>query len=346
MAASDPWRSLARTLIGDPELTGIEVAVQAGLDFEHTRRLWRALGFPPVPDDERVFARSDVAVLQAIRTLVAQQGNDWDVFLQLTRVTGQSLARVAEAQVSSNSALTALMKMDVSDEAKIDLIAARIGSLVPKLEPLLGYVWRRHLLAALLRLAAAGQSQTAGGRVLAVGFADLVGFTAISQQLSEHELAEMVDRFEQVAYEHIPHHGGRVVKMIGDEVMFSVESAVAAADIALGLVDAHANESKLPGVRAGLALGPTLSWEGDLFGPTVNLASRLVNIARPGTVLISDELAKELEADARFALRQLRPLALKGIGRVRATVLRRAAVESTDAPAARRRPERGRRRKE
>lgn len=322
MSTSDTWHELARMLIGDPELTGAEVAEQAGIDFEDTRRLWRALGFPPVPDDQRIFARSDVAVLRQIYALNAQQGTDPEIILQLTRVTGQSLARVAEAQVASSSELSTLLGADLSEQDKIALIATRIGALLPHLEPLLGYVWRRHMLAALLRLLAASGKESAAGRTLVVGFADLVGFTAISQQLDERELAAMVDRFEQLAYEHIPHHGGRVVKMIGDEVMFSVDDVSAAAEIALALVEANRPDTQLPEVRAGLALGKTLSWEGDLFGPTVNLASRLVNIARPSTVLISDELASALPP-TRFSLRTLRPLTLKGIGRTRVTVLRR-----------------------
>jgi len=208
----------------------------------------------------------------------------------------------------------------------------RTAALVPQLEPFLGYVWRRHLLAALMRAVA---TPPAASRTLIVGFADLVGFTAISQQLSEHELAAMVDRFEALAYEHIPERGGRVVKMIGDEVMFSGEHAETAAEIGLALVDAYAGDESLPEVRVGLALGPTLSWEGDLFGPTVNLASRLVNIARPGTVLVSDELGAALQAQDKFVLRHLRPLHLKGIGRVRFWVLRPAATVG-DAPSSRR----------
>ena len=87
--------------------------------------------------------------------------------------------------------------------------------------------------------------------------------------------------------------GGRVVKMIGDEVMFAVDDGAFAADIAIALVEALVRDPDLPGVRVGLASGPTLSWEGDLYGPTVNLASRLVNIARPNSVHISDELDPE-----------------------------------------------------
>ncbi len=116
--------------------------------------------------------------------------------------------------------------------------------------------------------------------------------------------------------------------MIGDEVMFAVEDGVAAAEIALGLVEAYASDETLPDVRVGLALGPTVSWEGDLFGPTVNLASRLVNLARPSTILISDDLGQQLEGSPAFTLRHLRPARLKGIGRVRSWVLRRAAEGS------------------
>ena len=86
----------------------------------------------------------------------------------------------------------------------------------------------------------------------------------------------------------------------------------------------RARDSLVPDVRIGLASGPTLSWEGDLYGPTVNLASRLVNFARPGTVLLADELGARLTDDPRFELRHLRPVRLQGIGRVRPWALRRA----------------------
>jgi adenylate cyclase len=332
MTPSATWRAVSRSLIGEPELTGPEVASRAGVDFEHARRLWRALGFAPVPDDERVFTRSDVEMLRGVRSLLDQQTAEPEVLLQLTRVTGQSLARVAEAQVAASAERFAVIRSaGASDEDAVEAIVSGIGSMVPTFEPFLGYVWRRHLLAAVFRFAAAGGDQPAAARRLAVGFADLVGFTAISQQLSEHELAAMVDRFEALAYEHIPERGGRVVKMIGDEVMFTVEDAVTAAEIGLALVEAHAGDQVLPEMRVGLAIGPTLSWEGDLFGPTVNLASRLVNIARPGTVLVSEDLGEMLqEAQAAFVLRHLRPVGLKGIGRVRVWVVRRAPTGSPD----------------
>ena len=124
----------------------------------------------------------------------------------------------------------------------------------------------------------------------AVGFADLVGFTALSQQVDEHVLAAVVDRFESIAYDTVVKLGGRVVKMIGDEVMFVVDDVRPAVEIALTLAEAYSRDEELSEVRVGLACGPTLEREADYYGPTVNLASRIVNIAFPGSVVTSDDV--------------------------------------------------------
>jgi adenylate cyclase len=245
--------------------------------------------------------------------------------LQLTRVTGQSLARVAEAHVATRVDQLDLPQGATEPDRVVDALVAGFEPLLPTLESLLSYVWRRHLVAAMFRVAAAGGTDVMRTGALAVGFADLVGFTAISQQLDAAELAALVDRFEALAYEQIARRGGRVVKMIGDEVMFSADTPAIAAEIALALVAAYAGDAALPEVRVGLAYGPALSFEGDLFGPTVNLASRLVNIARPGTVLVSEELAAQFHDTPDFTLRSLRPLRLKGIGRSQVSVLRPGA---------------------
>jgi len=320
--SSDPREALAEGLLGTAAFTTLEVAREAGVEPGQARRLWRALGFPPVEDDERLFTRADVEILRAVHALIELESVNSDDLLQLTRVIGQSLARVADAQVTAAAERLERVRTEAaSDEVAVGELLGRITALAPSLEQFLGYVWRRHLLAAVWRRAA---QPSAADRILTIGFADLVGFTARSQALDPHELAAMVDRFEAIAYEHIPERGGRVVKMIGDEVMFAVDDGAFAADIAVALVEAHAREADLPDVRVGLARGPTLSWEGDLFGPTVNLASRLVNLARPRTVLVSDELGAQLRDDPRFDLRHLRPIKLKGIGRTRLWVLQRA----------------------
>lgn len=323
MQLSAPWRPLAEALLGKAEFTANEVAESAGVTIDHARRLWQALGFPPVADDERIFTRSDVEILRAVRVLSETQGTEPADQLTQARVIGQALERIADTQVTIGAArLDWLRPEPAQDETSITELVQRIVALAPSLEQFLGYVWRRHLLAAVLRASAA---PSATDRTLTIGFADLVGFTAFSQALDGRELAAMVDRFEAIAYEHIPARGGRVVKMIGDEVMFTVDEGTVAAEIALALVEAHQRDAELPDLRVGLASGPTLSWEGDVYGPTVNLASRLVNLARPRAVLVSEDLGQQLEGNAAFALRHLRPVSLQGIGRVRAWVLRRAA---------------------
>jgi len=321
-ATDDPWRKVADELLGTPELTPLEVAHESGMDPEQARRLWQAMGFPPVSDDDRLFTRSDVAILREVRRLIEIDVADRDDVVQLTRVVGQALARVADAQVTASATrLEKALRESGAEALDADAIAERVVQLAPRLERFLAYVWRRHLLASLRRrasLAAEGDSR------LAVGFADLVGFTPLSQALEPHELAVTVDRFEAIAYEHVPEHGGRVVKTIGDEVMFATEDPVAAAEIALSLAEAYHHEKDLPGVRVGLAAGPVLAWEGDLYGPTVNLASRLVNLAHANSVLVSDELGATLRDVPGFALKHLRAVHLQGLGRARSWVLRRA----------------------
>jgi adenylate cyclase len=165
--------------------------------------------------------------------------------------------------------------------------------------------------------------------VMAVGFADMVGFTVLSQHLGDEELAAVVARFEELAHDTVVALGGRVVKMIGDEVMFVVQSASGAAQIGLSLAEAYASDDLLSDVRVALAVGPVLVKDGDFYGPVVNLASRLVNVARPGTVLISDEfkLALEAESAENIDTRPLRTRSLKDLGRVQMWKLIRAGSE-------------------
>jgi len=333
---SDDFRLIAEALLGKAEFTSLEISQQSGVDLEQAMRLWQALGFPPVPPEQRVFTRADVEILQTVRSLIEQQDPEPAALMQLTRVIGQSLSRVSDAQVTATSERLVRDRGEAShaarNAARAELddsnpLVERIRMFAPSIERFLAYVWRRHLLAAILRLSAV---PAAADRTLSVGFADLVGFTALSEALDPHELAAMVDRFESTTYEQIVARGGRVVKMIGDEVMFAVDEAAMAAEIGLALVEAHAGDSALPDVRVGLAHGPMLAWEGDLFGATVNLASRLVNFARPNTALVSEEFGQLLSEQPAFALRHLRAVNLQGIGRVRMWVLRRAARSSEE----------------
>jgi len=319
------WRTVSDAVLGKPELSGTEVAERAGVSVEQARRFWQALGFPAVAQDDRVFTRRDADVLRFASQLIEEGEIDPTVLLQMARASGQALARVANMHVSSvaDRIETVLRQRDLSNGETVDIIATLAESVVRAHDSFLGYIWRRHLLAAVSQVVASADVRTAQGETAVVGFADLVDFTAVTQQLSESQLAELVDRFERIAYQHIPDRGGRVIKMLGDEVMFSHSDPHAAADIALDLVAACHAEELLPDVRVGIAVGPMLAWEGDLYGSTVNLASRLVGVARPGTVLVSNDLAQRLENDEAFTLREIPRVKLQGIGRMRPWVLRR-----------------------
>jgi adenylate cyclase len=223
---------------------------------------------------------------------------------------------------------------------------ARVASTsLPAMGRLLEFAWRRHVQAATRRAMLIRTRGTVEGvsPTLAVGFADMVGYTVLSQHIEEAQLAAVVSRFEELAYDTVTGLGGRVVKMIGDEVMFVVESATAAAEIGLGLSEAYADDELLSDVRVGLAIGPVLIQDGDFYGPVVNLASRVVNIANPGTVLMSDEFHSQLEAEIQeangadrangeesatgsgteFVSKALRPRNLKHLGRVQVWKLSR-----------------------
>ncbi|HYC56381.1 MAG TPA: adenylate cyclase regulatory domain-containing protein [Candidatus Binatia bacterium] len=326
-------RATASTaLLGKPELSSDDVAALSGISSEQAGRLWQALGFPSVMPDEKIFTRRDVDVLRFIHDLFAQGALDPDVLVQTARATGQSLARIANMHVLSMAQQieAAVRSGELSDSGAADRVAAIAEGIVASHEPFLSYIWRRHLLAAISQTAASAGEKAGEGESSVVGFADLVDFTAMSERMTERELAAVVDRFEAIAYQEIPDRGGRVIKMLGDEVMFHNADAVAGADTALALSRACAADDLLPAVRVGLALGPTLAWEGDVYGRTVNLASRLVGVARPGTVLLSDELAQRVQAGTDLVLRELPPTRLKGIGRARIWVLRAPEKETVD----------------
>ena len=239
-----------------------------------------------------------------------------EVTYGMTRVVGSSMARVASALVDAVSARAeeAMRKAADTPESALEPLATETGGFLPMFPSVLEQVWRRHLqVAARRRLLRAEGDENTG---LVVGFADLVGFTALSQQVSDEELAHVVGQFEQLAYDVVVAGGGRVLKMIGDEVMFLVEDPLAAVEIALGLAEASREAEQLSDVRVGLAWGPVLEREGDAYGPTVNLASRITSIAYPGSVVVGPELRTALEDNEELTFRAMRPRYLKHIGRV------------------------------
>jgi len=318
---------LAVVLLGGPvRYTRRQAAARAGVPLDQASKLWHALGFASVADDETAFTDSDVTALANAARLVAAGLVDEAALGTVTRMVGQTMSRLAEWQ--------ARMLLERSDVLAGDRLADFVAEFDPVLEQLQTHVWRRQLVDSAQRLIGgpAGvdphstplNSTPLNSTPLTVGFADLAGYTALSRQLGIDELADVLERFEALVADLLTEYRGQVIKTIGDEVLFTVPEPVAAAALALRLQE-QAAAAELPPLRIGLALGPVLARYGDVYGPVVNIASRLTGLARPGTVLLDQRLAEELADDPAWSIRRLRPASVRGYAHLHAARLRRSS---------------------
>jgi adenylate cyclase len=315
-----PLDRITELIIGRPKYTSDEVAAATGMSSDDAQRLWVELGFPPIDPDDRHFTDADIEVLKMVRELQQNGAIDDDVVISMTRVLGQALSRVAYAQ-AENLETRPASDQGPSGSTRLEIDEERLSTIVPVLfegnfERFLSYAWRRHLAEAI-RHQLDGHENDA-----VVGFADLVGYTTITNRIEPEDLPDLISRFERLAYHHVSQAGGRVIKFIGDAVMFTAPNAMSAAAAGLGLRTSKLEDMTLPKVRVGMAMGPVVAIEGDLFGDTVNRANRLTEVANPGTVVVDDALGRALDDKDDVVVRPLRPRKLKGLGYVQAWVLR------------------------
>ena len=227
-----------------------EAAAKAGVSVEYARRLWRAVGFPDVGDEPVAFTDGDLAAIARLRSLVEADVLDDELAVGVTRALGHNAARLAEWQV--DALVEHLVQGGVPEEEANRRAVEQLADHLPTFEALLVAVWRRQLAAVAGRALAAAERETVTGR-LSVGFADLVSYTRLSQKLEERELAALVERFGRRSADVIAAAHGRLVKTIGDEVLFVADSPVDAATIGLELAEAMAEDPVLPDVRVGIA---------------------------------------------------------------------------------------------
>jgi adenylate cyclase len=295
------------------------VADAAGTDLEVAGRIWRALGFPDIPEDVTAFSEGDARALRFAVDRMHSRFTLEDLEHQV-RVVSATLARLAafEADIIAE-ALEEIRATGVDEEtAARELVEESDWQAVTAL---IDYTHRLLLRAAVWRRLA---RPTGGPSVdLAVGFADIAGYTELAEGLDEHELSELLAAFEVLAYDTAAELNGRIVKTIGDEVMF-VGLPRDVAGIALALAERAAAHPVVPDVRIGVASGTVLARDGDYYGPVVNLASRITARARLGAVLTSSGFHAALAADPQLAWRRLGPKRVRGIGIVELFVLRRA----------------------
>ena len=232
-----------------PTLKRSDVAAQSGVDPAQSVRWWRAMGFPEVDDTAVAFSASDVAIVRRLRALIDAGALDDDDILRLARVSGSAFSRLVEAQLDVMPDLTegsgALPNLDNGER---DVIAF--------IESTMSYVWKHHLVAAWAHHMSVGSSD----QLEAVGFADLSGFSRVSKKASSGEIAEIVDTFETAAFDAVSAHDGRVVKFIGDEVMFVASDLDAGVDICLALISALADQERVPQCIAASRSGRRCRW--------------------------------------------------------------------------------------
>ncbi|MGW0040108.1 adenylate/guanylate cyclase domain-containing protein [Rhodococcus sp. NPDC003348] len=314
---------------GEIKYTREQVSEISGVPLPRAQRLWVAMGFAVDSDPGTpMFTDADVAALQAITSLVDRGIIDPDLEVSVTRALGQSFSRLAEWQLGLlNSHIVDRVRSHGADQAvDVHAVAAEATlvaeQMLPTLERLQSYVWRRHLASNAARFLD-NRGEDVASRALTIGFADMVGYTSLTRRLDITELTELLEFFESTVTNVISQNHGWVIKNVGDEVLFAVEDPADAARIALALQDAAASTEELPNLRVGLARGEVLMRFGDVYGSVVNIAARLTSAARPGTVLVDENVAEALGAVRDFHLRPLRTLRVRGFSRLKAYALRR-----------------------
>ncbi|GAB3777625.1 adenylate/guanylate cyclase domain-containing protein [Nocardioides ungokensis] len=319
-----PRDRLERAILGEePVFDALGVSAETGVSIEEARRLWRALGFPE-HGTETAFTQSDAKAVSTLVDVVESGLIDFDLAVNLTRAVGQTMARLADWEVAS--LVQRVEELEAGDQAT----GSRVGSAMriveefnAPFEQLMLYAWRRHLAAAVARVEALGANEEdLHTTQITVGFADIVSFTALSNQLTEARIGDLVELFESRCADVVASQRGRVIKSIGDAVLFVNDDPIRAYDTAEGIINVIGRDSRMPDVRVGLASGSVVMRLGDVFGPPVNLAARLTAVARRNRIII-DAATAALLPDDQFETRRLPARPVRGFGIVEPVAVRR-----------------------
>lgn len=316
---------LERMLAG--QYTAEDVAEMTGLPAATLLRIRRSLGLPEGLPGERVFCPADVEAARSIRQFI-EAGFDEESIADISRVLGEGMSRLS-ATAGAAFGQTFLRAGDSEDEAATRFASAA-ETLTEAFEPVLDAAFRAHVLDNVRRTmisnAELATGQLAGEQELAVCFADLVGFTRLGSELDTRELGDVVKGFGGLAAS-VAKPPVRLVKTIGDAALLGSRDPRPLVAAALALLD-EVQAADLPTVRAGIAWGVAIPRSGDLYGHAVNLASRVTGIARPGSVLCTEEVREAApDFDWSFAGRHR----LKGIGDAVPLYRARQASEHTEA---------------
>ncbi|WP_108717983.1 adenylate/guanylate cyclase domain-containing protein [Miniimonas sp. S16] len=334
-ASDEGRRTLERqtlALLGElPRLDAYDVARLVGTSAARVLQFWRALGFAGEPASSRVFTHADADALRSALTLLEKAELSEGAFRTLIRAAAHSADRLSLWQVEA-------LVEDAERRYVLDNVSARlvvldtIDQTIDALVALQSHAWRRHLLALLTRtersVGRAGMADLGDELPLerAIGFIDVVSYTQRTAHLGAAELSALVQEFDGRARDVVTELGARVVKTLGDGVMFVSDDLGTCLAVAFALRDTFREGAVPIQVHGALTWGRVLSRSGDVYGPSVNLAARLADLAHAGQ-LLTDEVTwavAEHEPDIEgFVAEALPPAQVHGIGAVSPYLLRR-----------------------
>jgi class 3 adenylate cyclase len=296
---------------GAGRYTLAELAEQVGIDVDRVRRAWRTLGAVEPEPGVGVASDDDVELLSIAARLLELLGEDtaWPLLRRYRAAIDQI------AQASSAALITEIPELYTTASGSEAVTAARwneVADLVPELGRLLDLTLRHHVDSVRRDFEAATFGGPAVSLALGIGFADLSGYTAASLEHGLHDVGAVVAAFEGRAGDVVDRRGGRLVKFVGDAVLFVAHDADALVEMAIDIVAPLDTGGLRLTARAGVAHGVVLARDGDYFGPPVNLAARLVGVAPHGGVVGSDDLLALLEP-GRWRVDEQPPAQLHGI---------------------------------
>ncbi|BBX73152.1 adenylate/guanylate cyclase domain-containing protein [Mycobacterium shinjukuense] len=292
---------------GRPIYTLVTAAERLGLSADEVAHAWALLGLTVAGPDVPALSQADVDALQTWVALKAVVGEDGAY--GLLRVLGAAMARLAEAESTIiRAGMPDIQMTHTHDELATAQAYRAAAEFVPRMGALIDTVHRHHLTSARTYFEDVIQD-TSASVTCGVGFADLSGFTALTQTLTPAQLSELLNEFGATVTDVVHTDGGRVVKFIGDAVMWVSPQPERLVQAAVDLVGHPKARAAHLQVRAGLAYGTVLAINGDYFGNPVNLAARLVAVAAPGQILAAPALRDKLPGWPAIARD---PLTLKG----------------------------------
>ena len=295
-----------------------ELADDVGRSPELVRRVVMEFGLPQTASETRL-REDDIPVLIELLTVWADAEDD--EIARLARAYGQNIRRLVASDIElASSSLFAPLRRRLTDEEMRE-VAGGLGIRVMALgERLMLWLRGRHLeheiLSATVQntedyLQELGFAPKRQPRPPAIAFLDLTGYTALTEERGDEAGADLADRLATLVNQAAQPHGGHPVKWLGDGVMFYFPEPEAAVLAGLDLVEQTPATVDVR-ARVGVNAGGVIFRDGDYFGKTVNVASRIADYARPGEVLVSDEVrARWSGKGVRFE--PIGPVALKGL---------------------------------